>query len=228
MVVAWMLWEIWSVIRVEGARLQPARPIRPPNANGVPQAPRGNPGEAGAAGAGLQDDNQNGVPRPGPAARPAGLDGAEAPVLPANVQLAYMLDYLSSYHLQWEREQLGIDLPPAGSTEETPVQGPEAVPPHLVREPTRGEQVQVFVILFVYSLLPEVWARRVDALRLREGQIREVYGRDWDEALPADDAEENAENARIRRFAERRQMLTGWRRDYVKRVLGGAGQDVDL
>ncbi|KAG8886663.1 hypothetical protein FRB99_004379, partial [Tulasnella sp. 403] len=172
-----------------------------------------------------QNENRAPAPQPPAAAFDPNLNNPFGP----NAQLAHVFDYLASYHLAWERRQLGLDSRrpgPVGATEDPQDRGPAAVPPEQLEDQSRVQRCVTFTLLFLYSLVPEVWAKRVDSLRIREAQVRDVYGRFWEEPRPGENNEPVPEQERIR--AERRRMLTGWRKSYVQRVLGGVGQDVDL
>ncbi|KAG9019008.1 hypothetical protein FRB90_007388 [Tulasnella sp. 427] len=167
------------------------------------------------------------------------------PALVPNMFASQALGFLAQHNLEWERRQLGLDssasqngqqvgengAPVMGPEPAPTVLGPAAVPPHLLEERTGWQRVQHAVVVFVLSMFPELWARRVEALRIREGQVRIVYGREWDEneaAVAAQGDGNDEETAEERARRERRRLLTGWRRDYVRRVLQGLGQDADL
>lgn len=249
-ILAYIGWEVWAILKVEAARLDAARAAARLQqiAAGLPQN-----GNAGADANGdanplppLADDHgvggqvhnrqPNGHAAPAAQDRPAPVANG-VPILPALLPANARLDHtpinrIAHVHLRWEREQLGIEpLPPQprivqdGQVMPQPnqdhLQGPASVPPHLLQEPTRWERLHTLVYVFVASIFPELWARRVEALRWREGQVREVYGRVWEAAEDDDD-----ERRRVQ--AERRRALTGWRRDYVQRVIAGVGQDADL
>lgn len=187
------------------------------------------------------------VPDPVAAARDPFAQQPDAPLggpaLNPNTFASQALGFLAQHNLEWERQQLGLDssasrngqqlgengAPLIGPEPAPTVLGPAAVPPHLLQERTTLQRFQHAVVVFVLSMFPELWSRRLEALRIREGQVRIVYGREWEEdgARGANDVnEEESEEERARR--ERRRLLTGWRRDYVRRVLQGLGQDVDL
>ncbi|KAG8882771.1 hypothetical protein FRB98_003485 [Tulasnella sp. 332] len=153
-------------------------------------------------------------------------------------QLFRLIRWLASYRLDTERQQLGLDATPTPTpttaalpdSSQPRVQGQAAVPPHVLHEPTRMERITTFLFLLVCTLSPEVWARRLQDLRVREGEVRMMYGREWQEDQPLQEGGEGQQlDERERVTAERRRALTGWRRAYVRRVLGGGvGDDVDL
>lgn len=187
------------------------------------------------------------VPDPVAAARDPFAQQPDAPLggpaLNANMFASQALGFLAQHNLEWERRQLGLDssasqngqqvgengAPLIGPEPAPTVLGPAAVPPHLLQERTGWQRFQHAVVVFVLSMFPELWSRRVEALRIREGQVRTVYGREWEEDGAGGEGEDNEEeSAEEKARRERRRLLTGWRRDYVRRVLQGLGQDVDL
>ncbi|KAG9077114.1 hypothetical protein FRC06_009089 [Ceratobasidium sp. 370] len=104
-------------------------------------------------------------------------------------------------------------------------------------------RARTFLVLFGVTLVPAAWARRREALRLREGKVRVVYGERANLiGRPADAApgqtldggsqeqeqaqpqEEEVPLGDRRRFALR---MGGWRREYVERVLAGFEEHVE-
>ncbi|KAG8929561.1 hypothetical protein FRC02_005392 [Tulasnella sp. 418] len=268
-VVAWALWEIYKIGLREGERFVRAAALRNEDLNAAaaahqPAAAQGNApanpvqpqaGQDGAQPAAAAP-NAAPAPAPAPAAGPAPLPNRQP-----RGRFAALFDILAIYHLSWEHRQLGINDNTANTTTTTnpdqqPQVGPASVPPQDLVDPTWAERMKVFIAMFIYSMFPAVWARRLSLLRIREGRIREVYGREWrgdeppeepepvqepapqpaegengdaqqqrEEQTPAANAPRNLE-AEAKEKHARQRLLTGWRRDYIRRALGGEGDDI--
>ncbi|KAG8730632.1 hypothetical protein FRC10_002537 [Ceratobasidium sp. 414] len=104
-------------------------------------------------------------------------------------------------------------------------------------------RTRTFLMLFGVTLFPAAWARRREALRLREGKVRVVYGERANligrqanaaEGQTSDGGSQEQEQPQPqeeevplgdrRRFALR---MGGWRREYVERVLAGFEEHVE-
>ncbi len=244
-VSVWMCWEIWGIIKVEGARIRAEAPGNnpppPPHAqpaarrpDGLAPPPAQNGNAQPGAGQGQQPvANGHAAPQPNgplPAPNPVPEDILTRMGMGPGDGIASFPAILAMFKLQSQWEQLGLDPVPSttGDPVAPPVLGPAAVDPRKLTDTPLGSKAVQFCVLFVWTLLPEVWARRVRLLRIREGKIREVYGREW--IIPGPPGEELTpeETERRRVFADRQALLTGWRRTYVRRVLGGMGQDDDM
>ncbi|KAG8717482.1 hypothetical protein FRC08_007367 [Ceratobasidium sp. 394] len=140
---------------------------------------------------------------------------------------------------QVDSEAASLDL-------EVPERESRAAPRDAVEESRVREafvRARTFLVLFGVTLVPAAWARRREALRLREGKIRVVYGEranligrqpnaaqgqtTGDVSQEQEQPQAQVEEVPLgdkRRFALR---TGGWRREYVERVLAGFEEHVE-
>ncbi|KAG8790231.1 hypothetical protein FRC12_012437 [Ceratobasidium sp. 428] len=187
-------------------------------------------------------------PNPQPEGNNANLN-ANAPNQVANnnnrngnnvpVTLRSILDRATLTGIDSEATSLDLEVPerefrgaPHDAAESSPIK--EA----LVRART-------FLVLFGVTLVPAAWARRREALRLREGKVRVVYGEranligrqgnaEQSQTLDGASQDQNQEQTQPREeevpLGDRRRFglrMGGWRREYVERVLGGFEEHVE-
>ncbi|QRW04646.1 hypothetical protein RhiLY_03645 [Ceratobasidium sp. AG-Ba] len=155
----------------------------------------------------------------------------------ASPVLGSLLDHATLTRVETEAGSLDLEVPerefrpaPRDTTEESRVRE------MMVRART-------FLVLFGVTLFPAAWARRREALRLREGKVRVVYGERANligrrppngesQTLEAGSQPEQQQEQQVeevplgdrRRFALREG---GWRREYVERVLNGFEEHVE-
>ncbi|EUC59008.1 transmembrane protein, putative [Rhizoctonia solani AG-3 Rhs1AP] len=87
-------------------------------------------------------------------------------------------------------------------------------------------RIRSFIILMGVTLVPAAWARRREAMRLREGRVRVVYG----ERANAVRVENEEGQQVVGMLGEKRIAALqpgGWRRTYVERVLEGIEEHVE-
>ncbi|KDQ14641.1 hypothetical protein BOTBODRAFT_32398 [Botryobasidium botryosum FD-172 SS1] len=157
----------------------------------------------------------------------------------------HIIDRVASVHLASEAHALNINFQPPDADPSNPQQQqqqqqqqqPAARPPlPYSPEPGFTTRAALFTGLLFATFYPAVWERRQKALREREVQVRKVYGvqanrAEGAERLPvggagegAGEGEGNGAEVLLGEGDRRRAELTGWRREYVERVLSG---DVD-
>lgn len=98
-------------------------------------------------------------------------------------------------------------------------------------------KARTFVLLLGVTLVPAAWARRREALRLREGRVKVVYGdranvvgRRVDEGEGEQREEEGEGEVQEIPLGDRRRGALhegGWRKAYVERVLNGFEEPVE-
>ncbi|CAE6423414.1 unnamed protein product [Rhizoctonia solani] len=151
-------------------------------------------------------------PRQGPVANRNGQTNN-----PLSVNLQTVFDRATLSGVDSEAAQLDLDVP---ERELRPV--PENETP--VHE--WALRVRSFVLLLGVTLVPAAWARRREALRLREGRMRVVYG----ERANAVRVENEEGQEVVGMLGEKRIAALrpgGWRRSYVERVLEGIEEHVE-
>ncbi|KAJ1311916.1 hypothetical protein OPQ81_010376 [Rhizoctonia solani] len=136
---------------------------------------------------------------------------------PLSVNLQSLFDRATLSGIDSEAAQLDLDVP---ERELRPV--PENETP--VHE--WAVRIRSFVLLLGVTLVPAAWARRREALRLREGRVRVVYG----ERANAVRVENEEGQEVVGMLGEKRIAALrpdGWRRSYVERVLQGIEEHVE-
>jgi hypothetical protein len=177
-----------------------------------------------------QPDANN--PNPNPNA--PNPNGTTNNTIPSPLSLSSVLDHATLTRVDAEATSLDLDVPER-EFRFAPV---DAADSSKLKE--MFIRARTFVVLFGVTLVPAAWARRREALRLREGRVRVVYGdranligRQPVEAQAgegegqAQEQEPQVEQVPLgarRRFALREG---GWRREYVERVLGGFEEPVE-
>ncbi|CAE6363312.1 unnamed protein product [Rhizoctonia solani] len=153
-------------------------------------------------------------PRPvqGPVANPNGRTNN-----PLTINLQSLFDRATLSGIDSEAAQLDLEVPERElrpvSENETPVQ-------------EWTVRIRSFVLLLGVTLVPAAWARRREALRLREGRVRVVYG----ERANAVRVENEEGEQVVGMLGEKRIAALrpgGWRRSYVERVLEGIEEHVE-
>ncbi|KAH7345498.1 hypothetical protein B0J17DRAFT_640101 [Rhizoctonia solani] len=159
-------------------------------------------------------DPNNPNPRPvqGPVRNPNGQTNN-----PLSINLQSLFDRATLSGVDSEAAQLDLDVP-----ERELRQVPETETP--VHE--WAVRIRSFVLLLGVTLFPAAWARRREALRLREGRVRVVYGERANAVRV-----ENEEGQQVAGMLGEKRIAAlrpdGWRRSYVQRVLEGMEEHVE-
>ncbi|KAF8597755.1 hypothetical protein BDV93DRAFT_527159 [Ceratobasidium sp. AG-I] len=99
-------------------------------------------------------------------------------------------------------------------------------------------KARTFVLLFGVTLVPAAWARRREALRLREGRVKVVFGEranvvgrrvEEGEGEQREAGAEGEGEVQEVPLGDRRRgaLAEGWRKEYVERVLNGIEEHVE-
>ncbi|KAB5589564.1 hypothetical protein CTheo_6990 [Ceratobasidium theobromae] len=134
---------------------------------------------------------------------------------PPNTSIATLLDRATLTRVDAEAALLDLDVP---ERQLRPVPRDPAEESHLRRSLLGA---RAFVLLLAVTLVPAAWARRREALRLREGRVRVVYGD------RANSLREHDQQAMLGERRTRALPAHGWRRSYVQRVLNGIEEHVE-
>ncbi|CAE6437525.1 unnamed protein product [Rhizoctonia solani] len=157
-------------------------------------------------------NDPNPRPVPGPLANPNDRTNN-----PLSLNLQSLFDRATLSGVDSEAAQLDLEVP---ERELRPI--PENETP--VHE--WAVRIRSFVLLIGVTLVPAAWARRREALRLREGRVRVVYG----ERANAVRVENEEGQQVVGMLGEKRIAALrpgGWRRSYVERVLEGIEEHVE-
>ncbi|KAG9127485.1 hypothetical protein FRC07_013163 [Ceratobasidium sp. 392] len=150
-----------------------------------------------------------------------------------SLTLRSVLDHATLTRMDAEAASLDLEVPEREFREA----------PRDVAEESRVKEALVrartFLVLFGVTLFPAAWARRREALRLREGKVRVVYGERANligrqenagqgQTLAEQETEQQQQQQQPQEeevpLGDRRRLglrMGGWRREYVERVLGG-------
>ncbi|ELU40863.1 hypothetical protein AG1IA_05116 [Rhizoctonia solani AG-1 IA] len=156
-------------------------------------------------------------PNPRPAQGPLpNPNGRTNNLLSMNLQSIFDRATLSG--IDSEAAQLDLDVP---ERELRPVAENET-PVH-----EWSVRIRSFVLLLGTTLVPAAWSRRREALRLREGRVRVVYGERANAVRV-----ENEESQQVAGMLGEKRIAAlrpgGWRRSYVERVLEGIEEHVEV